>query len=512
MAAQVSTNYANLPIVRGGAPYILDSETLLQDAARATALAQFTVMAQVASTRKWVPLTSVDPTLTFAYMTCGAVGGSQAAFAAVSDGSFQLSVDGVAISITGLDFTDLPSVLDTRGKMVCGAVGGSQAAFAAVSDGAFKISIDGTEVSLTALDFTGLPSVLDTRATGVCAANGTNLAGWQAVTDGSVAVTINGTVTTKTAINFSGITTLDDIEDVLNDAFIGEDIEWLYDDVADVFSYQTKTVGATSTLTVLSTGGAGTDISASGFLNGTAATLVQGTGHDGYYAQIADVINHAAAGRFTCTFDGDEFTFYSITEGATSSASVLTAGASGTDISGASYLNGLTGTGTATAGTGHDGYYAQIADVINHAALGRFLCTFDGDEFRFQSPTPGVNGAVTVLTAGAAGTDISGASYLNGLTGTGTATAGSGSDGTDLPLGIFWGDAVAAASLVAGDVTGQQIMIGGQGVILDEDQITLENSLATTDVVVARAETIASVLQGRGIYLQATRDISAYQS
>jgi len=150
--------------------------------------------------------------------------------------------------------------------------------------------------------------------------------------------------------------------------------------------------------------------------------------------------------------------------------------------------------------------------VINQKALGRFWVTFDGDEFVFISPTAGENGSVTVLTAGAAGTDISGAGFLNGLTGTGTATVGTGSTGSDLPAGILWSDTIATASLVAGDVTGQVILVGGAGCILDENQVTWENSLTKNSVVVARAETAEAVLRSKGLYLAATRDISSYQA
>lgn len=59
MAVQGRTDFTNYPFWIGGDPIHRDAETIKQDAGRATVLKKFTVMAQVASTRKWVPLTDV---------------------------------------------------------------------------------------------------------------------------------------------------------------------------------------------------------------------------------------------------------------------------------------------------------------------------------------------------------------------------------------------------------------------------------------------------------------------
>lgn len=60
MAVQSRSDMNNYPFILSGAGLHKDNETLLTDGARATALAPFTVMAQIASSRKWVPLTDVD--------------------------------------------------------------------------------------------------------------------------------------------------------------------------------------------------------------------------------------------------------------------------------------------------------------------------------------------------------------------------------------------------------------------------------------------------------------------
>jgi hypothetical protein len=108
--------------------------------------------------------------------------------------------------------------------------------------------------------------------------------------------------------------------------------------------------------------------------------------------------------------------------------------------------------------------------------------------------------AVSYLTAGATGTDISGASYLNGLTGTGVITAATTSNGENIPAGLFWGDDIAAASLAAADVTNQRILIGGDLLMLDEDKVVLENSLDLDDIVTATGKSIRQHLEALGIY------------
>lgn len=388
MAQQLSTNYANLPFFRAGIPRRKDNETVQQDAGRSGALVQHTIMAQLAANRKWVPLTSVDPTLTKGKMVCGAAGTAEAGFQAISDGEFAITVDGVLMNIAGLDFTGIEAPTRTGAKAVCGAIG-------------------------------------------------TNLAGFQAVTDGAFNITVDGVACAIAGLNWSGITALDEVIDPINAAAAGR-FTCVYDVQSGVITFLSNKRGDTSTITVLSAPGAGTDVSGSGFLNGASATLTQGTGDDGTDRNIADVINDAAAGRFFATYDGARFAFFSPTLGTQSSVSVLSA------------------------------------------------------------------------VSGGAGTDISGAGYLNGLTG--TATAGTGGDGSDLPNGILLSEDITEAALQAGDVTGQSILTGGGALVVTESMITLENSLAVTDIVVARSETIESYLAGRGIFLSDSIDLGAYQA
>ncbi len=55
-AIQSSQNNITYPIILGGGqPYVKDQETLLTDVSRTVVLAQYTIMSQIASTKKWVP-------------------------------------------------------------------------------------------------------------------------------------------------------------------------------------------------------------------------------------------------------------------------------------------------------------------------------------------------------------------------------------------------------------------------------------------------------------------------
>ena len=59
MAVESRLNQTNYNIILSGETLVKDNETLLQDAGRTTALARGTVMARIAATGKWVPLTNV---------------------------------------------------------------------------------------------------------------------------------------------------------------------------------------------------------------------------------------------------------------------------------------------------------------------------------------------------------------------------------------------------------------------------------------------------------------------
>jgi hypothetical protein len=127
----------------------------------------------------------------------------------------------------------------------------------------------------------------------------------------------------------------------------------------------------------------------------------------------------------------------------------------------------------------------EVADVINAVAAGRFTAVWDSDASVLTLIAPVIDGAssISVLSAvaGGSGTDMSGAAFINGATGTGTATAGTVITGANLPQGIYDGSDITAAALVAADVTGKDIIVANT--IVDEDQLVLENSLDLDDVM-----------------------------
>lgn len=59
MTVQARTDQTNFPFILSGNTFTKDSETILTDGVRSTPLLPRTVMAQVAASRKWVPLTDV---------------------------------------------------------------------------------------------------------------------------------------------------------------------------------------------------------------------------------------------------------------------------------------------------------------------------------------------------------------------------------------------------------------------------------------------------------------------
>ncbi|MEJ2043707.1 MAG: DUF3383 family protein [Reinekea sp.] len=481
-----------------GSGYFKDDKTIAQDGARVADLASYTVLARQISDGYLVPLTDVDPAITPATLTCGAIGGTLAEFAALASASFKIGIDGETPFEVVCDFSGIDSVADTAGYMTCGALGGTIPEFQAVSDGQFGIAIDGNAaIQVGGLDFSGLDSEQDTPGYYTCGANGANIGAWNAVTDGAFEVVVNGLEIALSGLDFSTAATLNDIADTINYAAAGR-LTVIYDGKTDIYRIVSNTTGEKSTVAAPTAPVAGTDISAAGFLNGAAAgAATAGTGGEGTAQTITDIINAAAAGRFFCYQSGDEIVFVSPTRGEVSAVSVLTAGTAGTDISGAGFLNGLTGTGTPTAGTGGENLGESIVDIINAELAGRAECSFDGDKFVFWSPTQGYGSAVSYLTAGATGTDISGASYLNGLTGTGVLGAATTGDGTNVPWGIFWGEDIAAADLVAGDVDNQRVLRGGSdGIfVLDQDKVVLENSLDLDDYIPTVQKTIREYLE-----------------
>lgn len=141
---------------------------------------------------------------------------------------------------------------------------------------------------------------------------------------------------------------------------------------------------------------------------------------------------------------------------------------------------------------------AQIAEVISsHASVaGKFRCVnVDGigTSVRFESLKKGLGASsISVLSAVGSGTDISTGTTLglDGQTGAGggVVTAATGDVYTTIPAGIYVGNEITAAALVAGDVTKKQVLVAGFPVYVDKNQLVFENS-----------QTLASVIMVNGL-------------
>lgn len=118
----VNTDTLNSPLVVGGTFTVKSGQTMAQDAARSAALAPKTLLKYNRAASTWAPLTSV--TYTSASLQCGANGAAIAVWEAVTDGAFKITVDGVALELDGLDFSDVSS-LDGVAAIIQGASGGA---------------------------------------------------------------------------------------------------------------------------------------------------------------------------------------------------------------------------------------------------------------------------------------------------------------------------------------------------------------------------------------------------
>jgi hypothetical protein len=87
-------------------------------------------------------------------------------------------------------------------------------------------------------------------------------------------------------------------------------------------------------------------------------------------------------------------------------------------------------------------------------------------------------------------------------------------NGTAIPQGIYLGDAIAAADIVAGDVSDVFILVG-KDVTVDVDQIIIENA-KTLDTVITIGttdlRTVRDHLATRGIFTEETVDISSFEN
>lgn len=90
--------------------------------------------------------------------------------------------------------------------------------------------------------------------------------------------------------------------------------------------------------------------------------------------------------------------------------------------------------------------------------------------------------------------------------------------GAGTPAGIFLGDDVAAADLVAGDVVDQPILVGGC-LTFDDSQLVIENSKTLATIIKASTavdnvivKTVEDVLQDKGMFAESSVDIAGFEN
>lgn len=89
-------------------------------------------------------------------------------------------------------------------------------------------------------------------------------------------------------------------------------------------------------------------------------------------------------------------------------------------------------------------------------------------------------------------------------------------DGSAIPQGVYVGDEITAAALIAGDVVNCPILVGGP-VTIDAEQVVIENSKALTTVIAAAAnspvrKTVRDWLADKGLFIESTEDIGGYEN
>lgn len=85
--------------------------------------------------------------------------------------------------------------------------------------------------------------------------------------------------------------------------------------------------------------------------------------------------------------------------------------------------------------------------------------------------------------------------------------------GAGLPSGIYVGDDIAAATIVAGDVVDLPIIV--EGIKFDQNKLVIENSKTLATVLntgTVEARTVESELRSRTLIPQDTVDVSRYEN
>ncbi len=212
---------------------------------------------------------------------------------------------------------------------------------------------------------------------------------WALISDGSLTVEIDGSDVDLTGLDFSSVTSLDDVASVI-DAALSTDGDCYY--LGGRFNINSATTGASSTITLLTPEGTGTDISGSAYLDGDTAVgpsnlggsiLSQGAGTSANLSGGTSPV--IVIGTWTAVTDGEcAITIDGTLEEPT-----------GLNFSGATDMD-------------------DVAAVID-AGLTLATCTWSGTVFDFTSLTSGETSSITFLSTVATpvGTDISGSGFTD---------------------------------------------------------------------------------------------------
>lgn len=85
-------------------------------------------------------------------------------------------------------------------------------------------------------------------------------------------------------------------------------------------------------------------------------------------------------------------------------------------------------------------------------------------------------------------------------------------NGAQIPAGIFVGDDITTAALVAGDVTGQPIVVHGVACLYDDSLLVLENGANLDTTVLAGGKTLRESLYGLGFLAKSTFDVTKLEN
>jgi len=194
-------------------------------------------------------------------------------------------------------------------------------------------------------------------------------------------------------------------------------------------------------------------------------------------------------------------------------------------------------TGTADAGNTGDGTCTAVAFAAGGPiregtfTLECVTAVTNGGIFELRDPDDNVIAAPLVMTAGAgAATEFAAGGLFFTLTDGATdfvsgdlftiaATAvdkwipfnPSAVNGGKTPAGIFVGDAITAAALVAGDVATQPIVIGGLATF-DPTRIVFDDGSTDIDTVIQGGQTVRQALAKLGLYAEDAVSIDSFQA